>query len=174
MWAASQPYMTTRVAVKFVPTDRTDEGFEWYGKHARISSIVPMGHVMTTAPIILLLESVEFKNGKRRSIVEVLGRRWPIVCSSLIFFSFSNSTLMERRAALQRIIPRLVVVLLFTKRILWALYLVALLVTLGKNHDEPLNVLHLCSMFIFFTSFLDQPFHFLAFHHLQCGEDNYY
>jgi hypothetical protein len=59
--------------------DRIDEDYEWFGRHADISSIVTMGHVMTAAPIILLLESVEFKNGKRRSIVEVLGRRWLIV-----------------------------------------------------------------------------------------------
>jgi hypothetical protein len=58
---------------------------------------------------------------------------------------------MERRAALQRIIQRLAVVLPFTKRILLALYLVALLITLGKNHEQPFNVLHLCIMFIFFS-----------------------
>jgi hypothetical protein len=59
--------------------------------------------------------------------------------------------LMERRATLQRIIQRLPIVLPFTKRILLALYLVALLITLGKNREQPFNVLHLCIMFIFFS-----------------------
>ena len=75
VWAASQPYITSRVMVKFVPTDHIDEDYEWLGMGYHMSSIVAMGHVMTTAPIILLLESVEFQNSKRRSIVEVLGRR---------------------------------------------------------------------------------------------------
>jgi hypothetical protein len=92
VWASSQPYITSRVTVKFVPVDRIDEDYEWLGNHINIRTVVTMGHVMTTAPIILMLESVEFKNGKRRSIVEVLGRRWLIVFLSLIFFSFSNST----------------------------------------------------------------------------------
>jgi hypothetical protein len=67
VWAASQPYITSHVTVKFVPVDRNGPGedYERLGKRTDISSIVTMGHVMTIAPIILLLESVEFKNGER-------------------------------------------------------------------------------------------------------------
>jgi hypothetical protein len=58
---------------------------------------------------------------------------------------------MERRAALQRLTEQLPIVVQFTKRILWGLYLVALVVTLARNIKEPYYVLNLCIMVIVFS-----------------------
>jgi hypothetical protein len=74
VWAASQVYTNLDVSIiKYVPTDRIDEDHDWATDGTSIGTIATMGHVVTTAPIILLLESVEFKNSKRRGIVGVLG-----------------------------------------------------------------------------------------------------
>jgi len=159
--------------VKFVPMDRIDEDYEWFGRGAYISSIVTMGHVMTTAPIILLLESVEFRNGKRRSIVEVLGRRWLIVCSSLIFFSFSNSTTdgTTSRIAANYTETRCGAAI-HEENPIGVISSGAL-----DNTGQKSQATFQFSAFVYyvsflFTSFLDQPSHFLAFHHRQCAEDN--
>ena len=46
---------------------------------------------------------------------------------------------------------QLAIVLPFSKSFLWASYLMALLITLGKNHEQPYYVLHLCIMLIVFS-----------------------
>ena len=78
MWAASQRYLNSFVTLEFVSTVRVTENTDYdypvlgigYGA---ISHNVPMGHVMTTAPIFLLLETVEFHDGEWRNFVEILG-----------------------------------------------------------------------------------------------------
>ena len=91
VWAASQ-CINSAVMLEFVSTvpfrKLTDNAVPSYGYS--MSDTATMGRVMTTAPIFLLLETVELQDGEWRSIVEVLERRWLIICALLIFSSFST------------------------------------------------------------------------------------
>jgi len=65
VWAASQLYINSVVMLEFVstvPILDTSYGILSYGY--AMSDTVTMGHVMTTAPIFLLLETVELQNGE--------------------------------------------------------------------------------------------------------------
>jgi hypothetical protein len=64
-WAALQRYINSIVMFEFttaVPIEGTNYGTLTYGY--AMSDIVTLGHVMTTAPILLLLETVELQGGE--------------------------------------------------------------------------------------------------------------
>ena len=61
-WAALQRYINSRVKLEFTYTSGTKSGTLTTG-HG-MSETVTMGHVMTTAPIFLLLETVKPQGGE--------------------------------------------------------------------------------------------------------------
>jgi len=68
LWAASQRYINAIVMLQFVSTvpfsDNNDNAVRVLSYGYAISDTVTMGHVMTTAPIFLLLETVELQGGE--------------------------------------------------------------------------------------------------------------
>ena len=64
-WVALQRYINSNVILEFtstVPISGTNHGILTYGYD--MSDTVTMGHVMTTAPILLLLETMKPQGGE--------------------------------------------------------------------------------------------------------------
>jgi len=126
---ASKPYLDSFVMVEYrytVPYPDADDLVRGYF-YFITDDAVTMGLVMTVAPIMLLLETVESRGA-------------PLLMR-----------LTGGRPKFQRLVERLDIVLQLTKAIPWALlYVVALLMALSRNYEHPYYALHLCYLVIFF------------------------
>ena len=147
-WAALHWYINSNVKLEFTYISGTNHGILTYGYS--MSDTVTMGHVMTMAPIFLLLETVKLQGG------EWHGRAYldygSSLCGPCSYFSASLLLqLTEGHPKSQQLIEWLDIVPQFTRAIPWVLlYVVVLVMTLSRNYKNPYYALHLCYLIFFF------------------------
>ena len=147
-WAALHWYINSNMKLEFTYISGTNHGILTYGYG--ISDTVTMGHVMMTAPIFLLLETMELQGGEWHSRAYL--DYGSSLCGPCSYFSASLLLqLTEGHPKSQWLIEWLDIVLQFTRAIPWVLlYVVVLVMTLSRNYKNPYYALHLCYLIIFF------------------------